>query len=272
MSIANLYIEGKLDFQVLNPIFRGFPLLQRGGTKNSLKPRALTERKDSKVDSGYLRDRDFDFKPPIDLLKPTVDYEDGGVPIGWRWCRHEIENYLIDPAIVSEAMAWPIPKIEDAIREAAKIIRHYEAARWTIGIVRRELPPHYNLETRPPSLKGNDIALPAIEILGSCEWALTNIGEHRTRIAEKANPHTVRTSLNEFTAFFDDTFIADVNNILLWFSGKDIMAGMANWLVAQNYENPGAFRASLRDWIIDNPERTLELLPEWNCLIEILRT
>ena len=34
--------------------------------------------------------------------------------------------------------------------------------------------------------------------------------------------------------------------------------------------NPGAFRAALRDWIIANPWRTLELLPEWNGMIDVV--
>jgi len=172
MPIAKLFIEGNLEAEVLNPILQGNPVLQRGGSKNSLKPRARAERRDNKVAAGYLRDRDFDFDPPVDISKPTVDSEDNGIPFGWRWCRHEIENYLIDPVIVSEA---------------------------------------------------------------------------------------------------DDAFVADVAKILLWFSGKDILAGMADWLVTKSVANPGEFRASLRDWAIANPGRALELLPEWNSLTEILR-
>ena len=53
--------------------------------------------------------------PPSDLSKPTVDAEDGNTPIGWRWCRHELENYLIEPLLVSEATGWPISEIDDAI-------------------------------------------------------------------------------------------------------------------------------------------------------------
>ncbi|MFH1117073.1 MAG: hypothetical protein V1792_24410 [Pseudomonadota bacterium] len=69
---------------------------------------------------------------------------------------------------------------------------------------------------------------------------------------------------------FDDAFVAEVSNVLLWFSGKDILAGIAEWLGTKGVDNPGAFRASLRDWIIANPERALELLPEWSSLTEIL--
>jgi hypothetical protein len=269
MPIAKLFIEGYLEAEVLNPILQGNPLLQRGGSKYSLRPRSRAEREENKVAAGYLRDRDFDFDPPLDLSKPTVDSEYRGVPFGWRWCRHEIENYLIDPAVVSEAMSWPIQDIEDAIRQAARKIRSYEAARWTVGIVRRALPPHYELRTRPDL---NEIALPsALDPAAVNAWALTSIGDHRSRIAAATDPSALQASLDGFAARFDDAFVADVASILLWFSGKDIMAAMSDWLGAKAVANPGELRASLRDWIIANPERALELLPEWNAMTEVLR-
>jgi hypothetical protein len=49
------------------------------------------------------------------------------------------------------------------------------------------------------------------------------------------------------------------------------MAGMADWLISKSVANPGAFRVSLRDWVIANPEQTLELLPEWKGLTDVLR-
>lgn len=271
MPIAKLFIEGNLEAEALNPILQGNPVLQRGGSKNSLKPRARTERRENKVAAGYLRDRDFDFDPPVDISKPTVDGEDNGIPFGWRWCRHEIENYLIDPVIVSEAMTWPISDVEEALCQAARKIRSYEAARWAVGIVRRALPPHYELRTRPDGL--NDIGLPlALDAATVNEWASNSIEKHRSLITATTDPPAIQASLDGLAAHFDDAFVADVAKILLWFSGKDILAGMADWLATKSVANPGAFRASLRDWVIANPGRALELLPEWKSLTEILRT
>lgn len=270
MPIAKLFIEGNLESEVLTPILQGNPLLQQGGSKNSLKPRARTERQENKVVAGYLRDRDFDFDPPVDLSKPTVDSDDGGIPFGWRWCRHETENYLIDPVVVSEAMVWPIVEVEEAIRQSARKIRDYEAARWTVGIVRRALPPNYDLRTRPDEL--NDIGLPlALDPATVSEWASINIESHREQIVAVTDPAAVQESFGRFAARFNEVFVQDVPSILLWFSGKDILAGMSEWLLIKNVANPGAFRALLRDWIIANPERVLELLPEWKGMTEVLR-
>ncbi len=270
MPIAKLFVEGTLEVQVLAPILLGNPVPQQGGSKNSLKPRAGTERRENKVAAGYLRDRDFDFDPPADLSKPTVDTLDGAVPFGWRWCRHELENYLIDPAVVSEAMAWHTPDIEEALRQAAAKIQSYEAARWTIGIVRRALPPHYELRTRPDGL--NEIDLPLALDSGAVNaWASKSIADHRAPMAAATDPGAVQLSLDTFAAQFNDAFVADVGNVLVWFSGKDLLAGLADWLVANGVANPGKFRAALRDWIIANPVRAVELLPEWYGMTELVR-
>jgi len=270
VPIAKLFVEGTLEVQLFAPILLGSPVPYQGGSKYALKPRARTERRENQVAAGYLRDRDFDFDPPADLWKPTEDGVDHGIVFGWRWCRHEIENYLIDPAVVGEVTAWPVAEIEEALRAAGRTIRSYQVARWTIGLVRRALPPHYELRTRPDGL--NELELPSI--LDSArvnEWASQAINQHRGPMVAATDAGAVQNSLDAFAARFDDAFVDDVTNILVWFSGKDLLAGMAEWLLAKAVVNPGAFRALLRDWIIANPERALVLLPEWNALVEALR-
>lgn len=270
MPIAKLFIEGNLESTVLVPILQGNPVVLQGGSKNALRPRALTERRENDVAAGYLRDRDFDYDPPLDLSRPTVDYEKGGIPIGWRWCRHEIENYLIDPVVVTEAMGGSIPDVEGALRQAARMIRSYEAARWAIGIVRRALPPNYELRTRPDGL--NEIELPAaLDHAAVNGWAFNNIENHRRQIMDMTDPTAVQASIDDLAARFDDAFVTDVAMVLLWFSGKDILAAMSEWILNRGFPNPGAFRAALRDWIIANPSRILELLPEWNRMTEVVR-
>ncbi len=266
MPVGTLFIEGKLDSVLLYSIFQGTPLLKLGGSKSNLKTRARAECANH-VDAGYLRDRDFDYDPPAECSIPTLESSD---PTGWRWCRHEIENYLIEPSLVSEAMGWPLSEIECAVCRAAKKIRNYEAARWTVGVVRRVLPPAYKLETRPDTL--SEIALPSRSDLSAVSsWAFDTIGVHRNIIVEATDTERVRGVLAKYIVQFDDAFVADVSKVLLWFSGKDILAGMAGWLKKKKFKNPGLFRASMRDWVIANPERTIELLPEWRNLANALK-
>lgn len=167
-------------------------------------------------------------------------------------------------------MGWPISEIENAIREAAGEIRYYQAARWTVGIARRALPPHYELETRPANL--NEIALPSeLGVEAAERWALSGIEAHRNRIVAETDPQIVQTSFQELSVRFNGGFINDPAQVLLWFSGKDILAGMRDWLVGKGIANPGEFRAAVRNWIIEHPERTLDLLPEWQELVAVLR-
>lgn len=269
MPLAKLFVEGKLDAELFNPILDGNPVLQRGGPKNSLKPRAKAERDDYRVSAGYVRDRDFDFDPPTESTQPTIDSHEGGVPFGWRWCRHEIENYLLEPRLMGAALGWPVEEIEAAIRQSARQIRVYEAARWTIGSVRRALPPHYDLKTRPDDL--NELAVPSLDVTTIRQWAIESIECHRVLIVAAMEPAAVHAKMDSFVLRFDDAFVNDVPNVLLWFSGKDILAGMADWLANRMVANPGLLRAAIRDWVIAHPSRTIELLPEWGAFVEAVR-
>ena len=136
--------------------------------------------------------------------------------------------------------------------------------------MRRALPPHYELRTRPDGL--NEIDLPtSLDTAAVSGWALSVIEAHRQPMEVATDPDAVTASLTNFVARFDDAFVADAANVLLWFSGKDLLAGMAGWISARGIANPGAFRAALRDWTIANPARALDLLPEWKTLIDVVR-
>lgn len=271
MPIVRLFVEGKLETELLTPVFRGSPVLVPGGSKYALRNSARGLRNANKIAAGYLRDRDFDFDPPDDLNQPTVDSPAGETPFGWRWCRHEIENYLIEPALVSLSMNWVTEEVEDGIRQAARSIRHYQAARWSIGLVRRQLPPHYELNTKP--VDGNDFRLPqSLDFDASRDWALGSISEFRKRILKNTDAVRAESAFAAYVDHFRESFLDDVPSVLLWFSGKDLMAAMSQWLLSRSIPNPGVFRAAIRDWIIAHPDLVLELLPEWNALVNTLRT
>lgn len=102
-------------------------------------------------------------------------------------------------------------------------------------------------------------------------WASDNIEKHRERIVTKTTSAEVTASLDSFVIRFHEVFVSNAASVLVWFSGKDLLAGMSDWLHAKGITSPGAFRATLRDWIIANPPRAIELLPEWNALIGVLR-
>ena len=122
-----LLVEVKLDAEVLGAILAGRPVVKEAGPKNSLAPRTRVERRERRTcDVCYLRDRDFDHDPPTEPSRPQVDRtDDDGSVLGWRWCRHEIESYLIDPDPVANATGWDRDEYARALTSAAVRLRHY---------------------------------------------------------------------------------------------------------------------------------------------------
>src|SRR4051812_8814612 len=122
MPVTTLFVEGKLEVMLFGKVLAGVcQVSAQHGNKGSLAPRTRDARRQG-IQAAYVRDRDFDFEPPIppDHGQPTVDKRDGGGVLGWRWCRHSLESYLLDPAIVEAATNWPRGDYEARLLSAAK--------------------------------------------------------------------------------------------------------------------------------------------------------
>ncbi|MBI1904242.1 MAG: hypothetical protein HYS13_24365 [Planctomycetia bacterium] len=273
MPLSELLVEGNLDAQVLGAVFAGRPPVRIGGDKRSLKGRARDQRERARVDVGYVRDRDFDYDPPKDVTQPTVDWLDNKAAMGWRWCRHEIENYLVDPSLVSKAMGWPVQEFSDQLVAAAKQIRYYEIARWTVGVARRALPPNYELETRPPEIGKSEFRLPdELTEAAMFDWAQRHIHSFADRVNKALGKDSIENSLKRLANLLTDAFLGDVANALLWCSGKDLLTALSVWLRSQGIPSAGDFRARVRDWLIQNPEDAVASLPEWQRFREVVRS
>jgi len=268
MPVNVLLVEGDLDAQLLGAVYRGLLTIEIGGPKNSLAPQVIRRRQ--KNDGVcYIRDRDFDFEPPNCTHQPSEDRSRNGQPLGWRWCRHAIENYLLEPALVAEVTGWEISRFSDALCAAARRIRHYEVSRWVIGQARRGLPPHHDLKTQPDGLK--EIAVPDdLSETASLAWARRQITDFKQQIDVKLGDESVGASIEKYRALLTDEFLSKSDQVLLWCSGKDLFASLADWLRSEGRNTPGDFRAELRDWVRKNSEQALELLPEWRGFKEML--
>lgn len=272
MPVDVLIVEGNLDSEILAAVFQGAPVVRRGGSKNSLKPQARYEREHNNVAAGYLRDRDFDYEPPDDCNAAVVDSEFKNSPLGWRWSRHEIESYLLDPMIVERAIDIAAQEWAEAIVAVASRIRWYQIARWTVGQLRRNLPPQFELETRPAGL--NELQLPpTTEELYSREWCLTSILEFAGRIEENMSADNVEAALGHRSTLLSEGHLSDVARVLIWCSGKDLLAGLSDDVLRHTgFSNSGELRAALRDWVRDNAEEAVGFLPEWQDLISHVRS
>lgn len=269
MPVTMLLVEGHLDAEVLRPLFAGRPVVERRGSKYALRPIALDLRRETNRAVCYIRDRDFDFDPPDDRQLPTQDSQISGSPLGWRWCRHAIEGYLLDPAVVAMAMAWDPQEYQTALSQAASTIRHYTAARWAVGSIRRELPPQRELRTEPVECSGEFMIPSELSEDAVSNWAVSHVRSFGAPLSEVLSETSIKAHLARRKASISDTLIADTREILVWFSGKDLLAGLATWLASRNW-TPGNFRAALRDWVIGHPDEALTAIPEWAAFRQLL--
>jgi len=275
MPVSRLLLEGKLDYEIFVPLLAGLTTIDpRPTSKGSLAPRVRDLRSDPRgpQTACYVRDRDFDFLPSADLTQPTVDSTAGGATLGWRWCRHEIENYLIDPGLIHAVFGWDRAAFEAQLVMAARSIKHYQAARWTVGQSRQVLPPAREFPSKPAECAGHDFRLPAdLTETGTAGWAQAQAATFLANVQTVLAPVALTTSLTVHSARLTDAFFGDVTNVLVWCSGKDLLAGLVPWLQATHRPQPSQLRVRVRDWIMVNPDQTLVLLPEWGAFRHLLR-
>ena len=273
MPVSRLLMEGKLDLEVFGPLLAPNPPVDsRPTSKGSLALRARDLRRDTGQTACYVRDRDFDFLPPADLSQPTIDTTEGARTLGWRWCRHEIENYLIDPCIINATFGWDRTIFEAQLLIAARHIKHYQAARFAVGQARQVLPPAKRFPTKPPECARHDLRLPAdLTEAGTTNWvhaqAATFLGGVQTALA----PAALSAALTTRSSGFTDAFLDDVTSVLIRFSGKDLLTALLTWLHATHKLHPSEVRNRVRDWIVVKCDQTLVLPPEWYSFRNLLR-
>ena len=255
MPVSHLLVEGKLDIEILASLCSGNPTVDpRPTSKGSLAPRARDLRRDTGQIACYVRDRDFDFLPPADLSQPTIDKVDAGTTLGWRWCRHEIENYLIDPGIIHATFGWDRATFETQLVDTARSIKHYQASRWAVGQARRVLPPARVFPTRPAECTGHEFRLPSdLTHSGTATWVQIQAAAFLANVQTALDTATLANALADHSARLTDAFLSDVTNVLVWCSGKDLLAGLMPWLQTTQRLHPSQLRARVRDWIADEP-------------------
>lgn len=267
MPVTVLLVEGQLDSQILSRILQPGPNIEPGGSRGSLAPQARERRRDKRVNACYIRDRDFDYEPPEDRSRPDVDRYSGdpakGEVLGWRWCRHEIESYLLEPRIVANATRWAVAEFTSTLIDAGRRIAEYTAVRWSLGLARKRLADVRHIKTRPQP-EDRDIWLPAdLSLDTNVEAAAVLLEEWRRR-----------TSVPDETAIREDCRVRAgqlaglgvAEEVLTWHSGKDLFAALREPLRQRLGIEPETLRIRLRDWFRDDPEDAIQLLPEWVAL------
>ena len=273
MPVSKLYVEGKTDERILKAtlsLLPNNPTIERKGSKDDLPHIVRRERQSSpELSVVYLRDRDFDTEPVIPApAQPDAILHKGAVH-GYRWQRHEIESYLLTPALVEAAFGVSVQQTEAALTGAAGMLRNYTAARWTIGHTRRLCRQVGTLQTRPVGI--TDFQLPPdLSAAGMDTWITTTqqlfLGNYNSALDIVA----MRQLFQQYQAKLDTQ---NPDEILLWYSPKDLLAAMSAWraLPSINAAAPADFCDKLARWLErGNGLRFFQLIPEAQALADLL--
>ncbi|MBF0551184.1 MAG: hypothetical protein HQK60_11680 [Deltaproteobacteria bacterium] len=271
MPVTLLLCEGgnnSPDVRVLNKLLSGLCEVRPMGGKYGMGERIKARREAFKRDVVFgLLDGDFLDQWVVPQNKPGPWVSSDGIQLGWRWERKEIENYLIDPQVVSRALghgAPPTARYGQALRQASDKIAIYQAARTALSVCRRRFRPL-------PSAFG-----PA---RGREEHPfpddLTEIG-CRQGIRQAVETHqdtqtvTVQDVLACFNNYLPDFLVNGVRSqhYLHAFAGKDILWAMDEHLRQYEFAGAMAFREKILQGIRQTSEDIADWHPEWRALRE----
>jgi hypothetical protein len=268
MPVNLLFCEGGAgspDVRLLRSITRGVATvrIQPQGAKYGLGQfvRAYREAAPQTIVAG-IRDSDFDrhHNLPAGQIRDWR-VENDHVWLGWFWERTEIENYLLDPAIITRlfspdviAPAWYHATLDAAITA----LLDYTAARATLSRSRGRYEPLPNIWGTAAGIADHVLPLPCTE--ADCRVEIERIIETYGARIQAAQALTLYDQLlGEYrSAYYHEP--------LLYFSGKDIVCAMREPLQQVGFPSPGAFREKVLKLIEASPGDIWTWLPEWNAL------
>jgi len=138
--------------------------------------------------------------------------------------------------------------------------------------VRCALPPTHRLPTQE---RREEFYLPPADKLdkdGAHTWVLAHVEAFADTVVPSLAPTCVEALYVKHAARFENGFCDNADNILIWFSGKNLMAALRDWWSGLGMAaGPGDFRNHIRDWMRDHPEDVLNALPEWRGLLDAMR-
>lgn len=267
MPVSMLFCEGAgggPDIRVLRSILLGINLvIEPSGPKYGLgaRIRAYREAIGDSIIAG-IRDSDFDRDhiPPTGSLREWR-VENDLVWLGWYWERVEIENYLIDPIVVEQALGASTLDMNTyrmALQASAESVVEYMAARMALSRSRIQFSPLPNHWGEAGGLKGHSFPTYRNEIACRSQISII-VADYAQRIQEA-----------EVLERFDAMLVyhrpggSHFQHPEICFSGKDLLCGMRTALEGMGFASPGVFRERVLKGIETSSEDVWTWLPEWN--------
>jgi len=272
MPVNVLLCEGVYqspDRIILSRLLKGHCQIMPIGSKRNLLNQLEVRRRESGSDQIYgIQDRDFVKEWEIPNNQPKVWKHRGTHKLlGWYWERKEIENYLVDPEIVSNALGNKMPKnYLTLLEQASEKIWRYQAARTALSNCYKYFQA---LEISFGKKRGKE-NYPFPESFTDAairQGIKETVDSHRSKnqLVEKAEVlETYQNLLNEF----------DMGGIrrqyfLHTFSGKDLL-----WAMDDGLQSLGGAKKFMERVLVAIEESRDEIgtwLPEWQALQQIIQ-
>jgi hypothetical protein len=184
---------------------------------------------------------------------------------GWRWTRKEIENYLIDPDVVSRSLGARAPDPNEyriALERARDRIGTYQAARHALSLSRKRFSPLTNEFGRP---RGSEKHLfpDAVDLVGCRSGICDTVAQHGAN--QLVREDEVLQRFNGLQPSFAPG--GSHHGAFLWtYAGKDLLYEMRDELQALGYPSPWVFREHVVVGIEQSTEDVGAWIAEWAAL------
>lgn len=222
--------EGTRDLRMLvHVVLRDVPArvaVRAVGPKSDLAFHLGSARVGGVPEAGIgIRDRDFDLPPPEQPRLVPVP----GEPGVYAWPRCEVENYVLDPAILGAALdripGRRLPPYVDLLAEAGERLLPYEAARAALADVRNAFDRGYmattwtgkGLPPRDERASPDACRRAARAYLAAMPWPAAREVASGLGFDERYDAR-----LQELGAVRDP-----ISRALVWFKGSDLLADLA---------------------------------------------
>ncbi len=201
--------------------------------------------------------------------QPRVWQSRDGISFGWRWERKEIENYLIDPAIVVRSLGEEAPdrnQFRLALELARDRIAEYQAARTALSANRKQFK---DLPSCFGQKRGKE-QHPFPDDLDEqqCQAGiLTTISNHqRSQQVQEAEV------LDSFQRLLPECRPQGIRykDFLFAFAGKDLFCAMDGWFKTNGFHGAWAFREKVMSGIRRTSEDISTWVPEWAQLHQLI--
>lgn len=269
MPVSLLLCEGgpgSPDVRVLSKVLAGLCEVRPFGGKYGMGDRILSRRETLGQDAVYgLLDGDFSvWRQPQEGPVPWRINNDS-VHLGWRWQRKEIENYLIDPVVVTRALGGVPNDYEKALKAAAERIAAYQAARIALTLNRPRFSPLPNAFGKTHGRHRHPLPddLARESCLTEAEKLVKDWNADRA-IDEEAFKATFAAAENECAP----TGVRS-QNFLISYAGKDLLWSMDAHLQKMSLGSATQFLERVLTKLGESTE-VWEWLPEWRALRQIV--